>query len=77
MHLTASGLRPSAVRCIRPPEAFGCQHSSLATSEWLLYHEKIHFAFRFLGKVPLTCDNNGSLKICLFMVAMTTCEVNK
>ena len=32
MHLTAEGRRPEAVRCIRPPEAFGCQHSSLTRS---------------------------------------------
>ena len=77
MHLTAEGRRPEAVRCIRPPEALGCQHSSLALSLWLLYHDKIYFAFRFLGKVPSNCDNQGSLKSCLLMVAMTTCEVNK
>ena len=32
MHLTASGLRPSAVRCIRPPRPWVFQHSSLAQS---------------------------------------------
>ena len=32
MHLTAYGLQPSAVRCIRPPRPWVFQHSSLARS---------------------------------------------
>ena len=35
LHLTASGLRPSAVKCSRPPQLWVFQHSCLARSQSL------------------------------------------